>query len=71
MRNDRLFGLLTVLSFLLQVAAPDTGWREGLLVLIGSLSEADLRHMGFPDGWERCPMWAPWALSGDGSVPEV
>lgn len=70
-RNDRLFGLLTLLSFLLRTAAPDTGWRGRLLALLAPLTVDDLRRMGFPDGWERCPMWAPWIPSGDCSVPEA
>lgn len=63
--NDRLFGLLTILSFLLQTAAPGTGWRGRLLALLAPLPEGDLRRMGFPDGWEACPMWGPWTAPED------
>lgn len=55
--NGRLFGLLTVLSFLLETTAPKTRWRERLCVLLASLPTDDLRHMGFPEDWERCPIW--------------
>lgn len=64
-RNDRLFGLLTVLSFLLETVAPNTSWRERLLNLLRTLPEDDLRRMGFADGWEQCPMWRPWAAVGE------
>lgn len=63
--NDRLFGLLTILSFLLQTAAPGTGWRGRLPALLAPLPEGDLRRMGFPDGWEACPMWGPWTAPED------
>lgn len=69
-KNDRLFGLLTIMSFLLLAAAPDTGWRGRLLALLSPLPEEDLRRMGFPEGWEACPMWAPWAAPEDGEGQE-
>lgn len=59
-RNDRLFCLLTLLSFLLETAAPDTNWRERILSLLKTLPEDDLLRMGFADGWKMCPMWEPW-----------
>lgn len=59
-RNDRVFGLLTIMSFLLRTTASDTGWRGRLLELLEPLPEDDLRRMGFPEGWEACPMRAPW-----------
>ena len=41
-RNDRIFGLLTIMSFLLRTVAPDTGWRGRLLELLEPLPEEDL-----------------------------
>jgi abortive infection bacteriophage resistance protein len=64
-KNDRIFGLLTVMSFLLRTAAPETGWRRRLIMLLEPLPEEDLRRMGFPKGWEACPMWSPWMASQD------
>lgn len=69
-RNDRIFGLLMIMSFLLRTAAPDTGCRWRLLELLEPLSEEGLRRMGFPDGWEACPMWAPWATPEDDASKE-
>lgn len=59
--NHRVFALFTVMSFLLETAAPKTGWRSRLLALIKALPEEGLRSMGFSDGWEKYPLWKPWA----------
>lgn len=61
-RSDKIFGTLTVLSYLLERVAPDTRWRCRLLSLTGGLTAADKRRMGFGDGWETCPIWASCCL---------
>ena len=57
MGNDKIFGTLTVLSYLLERMAPDTGWHDRLLGLVGGLSVRNQGRMGFVRGWESCPLW--------------
>ena len=57
---DRIFCMLTILSYLLEQVAPQTGWRKRLFRLLDEHSEIDKRKMGFAKGWEECPFWKPW-----------
>ena len=65
-RPDRIFGTLTILSYLLDVVAPETKWRERLLALLDTRSEEELRMMGFSGNWRDCPFWVPWLSDGEG-----
>lgn len=68
-RPDKTFAVLTILSHLLEVAAPGTVWRTRLFGLLGTRSAQDLRCMGFEDGWQECPLWSKWLLcSKDGRM---
>lgn len=58
-RSDNMFGILTILSYLLEHIAPETGWRARLLELLDRLDADELRRMGFADGWQECPLWKP------------
>ena len=60
-RSDNMFGILTILSYLLEHIAPETFWRERLFKLLGRLSFGELRRMGFTKGWQECPLWKPYA----------
>ena len=46
-----MFGILTILSYLLERIAPETGWRARLLELLDRLDADELCRMGFADGW--------------------
>lgn len=59
-RSDSMFGILTILSYLLERTAPDTLWRDRLFELLRRLNADEIKHMGFHDGWEKCPIWSPW-----------
>lgn len=59
-RGDKVFVILTMLSVMLEVVAPDTKWRDRLFRLIHTRSEKNMRRMGFGLGWERCPIWSKW-----------
>lgn len=60
-RSDNMFGILTILSYLLEHIAPETSWRERLFKLLDRLSVGELRRMGFTKGWQECPLWKPYA----------
>lgn len=59
-KPDRIFAMLTVLSYLLEIIAPDSKWRERLFGLLETRSESELRMMGFVGNWKNCPFWKPW-----------
>ena len=59
-RSDNMFGILTILSYLLEYAAPETSWRGRLFSLLDGRSSDELSRMGFKEGWRDCPIWARW-----------
>lgn len=59
-RNDKIFGTLTMLSYLLERVAPDTGWRKRLLDMVLRLSSRNQGRMGFMGEWRECPLWKPY-----------
>lgn len=65
-KQDKVFAVLTILSYLLTFIAPDTSWRTRLLDLLDTRSERELRMMGFANGWEECPFWKPWLAGREG-----
>lgn len=61
--SDRLlYNTLTLLTYMLQVIDPDSGWRLRLLELLEKPLFPVTQHMGFPDAWEERPLWT---LSGE------
>lgn len=62
-RSDNVFGILTILSYLLERIAPETSWRERLLKLLDPLNPDELQRMGFVEGWQECPLWKPYVHS--------
>ncbi len=59
-RPDKVFGALTILSYMLETAAPSTAWRTRLFSILQTRSPGDLRRMGFSKDWKLCPIWARW-----------
>ncbi len=55
--DKRLFGILTVLHFLLKQVAPQSHWRQRLAALFADYPDIPLRFMGFPANWENSPLW--------------
>lgn len=55
--NDKVFGLLTVLYFLLQEAAPQSHWRDRLSELFANYPAVPLNFMGIPNDWTNSPLW--------------
>lgn len=56
-RGDRIFGVLTILNYLLDIIAPQSAWSERLDSLLATRGEGDLLSMGFSTGWNCCPFW--------------
>lgn len=61
--NGKIFGALTVLSYLLEKVAPDTNWHTRLLNKVFELSPRNQERMGFKDGWQESPLWKPHAYT--------
>lgn len=55
--GDKIFGILTILSYLLTYIAPDTNWHTRLFNLLDSVPENNFPHMGFPEKWQEHPIW--------------
>ena len=60
---ERIFGTLTVLSYLLKSIAPNTSWRKRLFRHLDERPPKDMVSMGFKEGWKECPFWKPWLES--------
>lgn len=58
--NKKIFGSLTVLSYILSYIAPNTSWRVRLLSQVERLPEEDQERMGFVEGWKDCPIWGQY-----------
>ncbi len=63
--SDRMFGVLTVLYYLLKQVAPQSAWKERYKQLLADYPDVPIRFMGFPDNWEASPIW------GGGATKEV
>ena len=58
---DRIFGVLTVLHYMLRQVAPQSRWRDRLQKLFAKYPDVPIRFMGFPENWLASPLWAePW-----------
>ncbi len=55
--NNRIFIILTILKYLLDIIAPQSGWTRRLASLKAEYTELSLKRMGYPDGWEQCLIW--------------
>jgi abortive infection bacteriophage resistance protein len=57
--NRRVFVVLTMLNYLLEYVAPQTGWKTRLFTRIDAYPEIPLHHMGIPPTWRTHPLWMP------------
>lgn len=55
--NARIFGVLTVLSYLLKRVAPDSTWQQQVKGLVADHPRIDHMSMGSFSGWEGHPLW--------------
>jgi abortive infection bacteriophage resistance protein len=63
---DRMFGVLTVLYYLLKQVAPQSAWKERFKKLLADYPDVPIRFMGFPEDWEQSALW-----DGEGTEKEV
>jgi len=56
--DNRMFGVLTILKYLLDDIAPQSHWTSRLEDLYAEYPLVPKRSMGYPDNWRECPIWA-------------
>jgi len=55
--QNRIFGVLTILRYLLRIIAPQSQWEARLFTLLNEYPEISRWSMGFPDNWRDSPLW--------------
>jgi abortive infection bacteriophage resistance protein len=55
--QNRIFGILTILRYLLKIIAPQSRWESRLLALLEEYPEISRWSMGFPDNWKDSLLW--------------
>lgn len=55
-RPRNIYNTLVMLIYLLRIISPRNRWRERLIELL-DLHGIDPSKMGFPEGWQRLPVW--------------
>ncbi len=55
--HDRIFGILTILKYMMNIIAPQSGWSERFKALLIQYHEIPITSMGMPDNWQQCPIW--------------
>lgn len=55
--GNRVFGVLTVLRYLLNDVAPQSQWPSRLSELYQQYRDVPQSQMGYPDNWSDCPIW--------------
>jgi len=56
--NQRIFGTLTILGYMLSQVAPKSQWKARVVALIDEHTDIPTVWMGFPHGWRESPLWA-------------
>jgi abortive infection bacteriophage resistance protein len=57
-----VYNALAVIAYLLRSVDADCGWERNLVALVRKFPSTEvvsLSSMGFPDRWDRLPLWAP------------
>lgn len=55
--DERLFGILSLLSYLLREIASQSQWRQRLISLLDEYDDIPSKFMGFPPHWRESPLW--------------
>ena len=56
-KNNRLFAVLTISKYCLNLVAPQSKWPSRLVGLLGEYRDIPIADMGFPENWQDCPIW--------------
>ncbi len=56
--NNRVFMILTLLKYLISFVDPRSTWPYRIIDLFAQYPDIPKESMGFPDGWESCPLWS-------------
>ncbi len=56
-KGNRVFGVLSIVTYLLKVIAPQSKWPRRFLELLEEFPEIPLDLMGMPDNWMVSPIW--------------
>ncbi len=55
--QNKLYGVLSCISYILQIINPGHTFNKRLKELLKSCSYVNLKDMGFPKNWENEPLW--------------
>jgi abortive infection bacteriophage resistance protein len=55
--SDKVFGILTILNYILRFDAPTSQWLQRLYNLLENRVNISLYEMGFPENWNDSPLW--------------
>lgn len=55
--TNKLYAQLCCIAYLLNAIYPDNSFAQDLRSLIDAHNNVDVSSMGFPDGWEKEPLW--------------
>ncbi|HAQ60797.1 TPA: hypothetical protein DCR49_02145 [Candidatus Delongbacteria bacterium] len=56
--NSKVYSILTILKYLMDHIAPQSGWKFRLRdLLLSDKYDIPLYQMGFPDDWKTCSLW--------------
>lgn len=56
-KGDRMFGVMSVLYYMLKKTAPQSNWKGRFEELLAEYSDVPMAFMGFPDDWRASPIW--------------
>ncbi|KMQ51859.1 Abortive infection bacteriophage resistance protein [Chitinispirillum alkaliphilum] len=57
-KGNRIFGMFTVLKYMLNIIAPQSNWMERLVSLLEQYPCIPKHSMGFEVNWKECPIWS-------------
>lgn len=55
--SRKVYNTLATLAYLLEIIAPQSGWRQRLVVHMESCEHVAPTEMGFPENWRDLPAW--------------
>jgi abortive infection bacteriophage resistance protein len=56
-RNERLFGILTILKHSMNRIAPQSQWALRFHQFLADYPDIPIADMGFPENWDQSPIW--------------